>query len=269
MTISEFFGKFKNWSLWGNLVAMAVTVVLLVVGAKYGLDIYTHHGESIAIPKLLQKNVADAERIANHFHLKIEVADTGYVKRLPPGSVLEQSPMAGERVKSGHVIYITINATKSPTIKLPDIIDNSSLREAMAKLTAMGFKLAPPQFIAGEKDWVYGVLMDGKHVVYGDRIPVDAMLTIQAGNGMRDANESVNFIDPAYPFEDDFIETNEVDGFEEVTEPSGQHPESSEETTPQAGTEPKRHAEPAPPTAPKSASKSAGKPVAKHEPPQE
>lgn len=269
MTISEFFGKFKSWSLWGNLAAMAITVVLLVVGAKYGLDIYTHHGESIAIPKLLQKNIADAERIADYFQLKIEVVDTGYVKRLPPGCVLEQSPVAGEHVKSGHTIYVTINATKSPTIKLPDIIDNSSLREATAKLTAMGFKLSPPQFIAGEKDWVYGVLMDGKNVVYGDRIPVDAMLTIQAGNGMRDANESVNFIDPAYPFEDEFIETNEVDEFEEVTDPSVEHSEPYEESTPQTGTEPKQHTEPTPEATSKPVSKSAAKPAPKSKTSQE
>lgn len=249
MTISEFFGKFRSWSLWGNLMAMALTVLLLVVGAKYGLDLYTHHGESIAIPKLLHKNIAGAERIADHLRLRIEVADTGYVRELPPGCVLEQSPAAGERVKSGHVIYVTINATESPTIKLPDIVDNSSMREAMAKLTAMGFKLNAPQFVTGEKDWVYGVLMNGKHVVYGDRIPVDAKLTIQVGNGIRDASDSVNYVDPVYPFEDDFVESNEADGFEEVTEPPTELEKTPHETTSPNAREAKPHAETAQPKA--------------------
>ena len=35
----------------------------------------------------------------------------------------------------------------------------------MAKLTAMGFKLGAPEYIPGEEDWVYGILVKGKHVV--------------------------------------------------------------------------------------------------------
>jgi hypothetical protein len=113
-------------------------------------------------------------------------------------------------VKSGRIIYLTVNALKTPTITLPDIIDNSSLREAMAKLTAMGFKLAMPQFVPGEKDWVYGVLVGGKSVVTGSKISVEDSLVIQVGNGMRDASDSVNYIDPIYPEEEDAIDEFEV-----------------------------------------------------------
>lgn len=240
MTLSEFFGKFRSWSLWGNLVAMAATVVVLAVGVKWSIDIYTHHGESIAIPRLVHKNIADAETIADNLHLKIEVVDTGYVKHLPAGCILEQSPDAGERVKSGHVIYVTINAAQSPTITLPDVIDNSSLREAMAKLTAMGFKLGPPQFVAGEKDWVYGILVNGRHVVYGDKVPVDAKLIIQVGNGMRDLNDSVNYIDPVYREQEETMESGEVDDFKEVTELPAAPATPAPAQSPEPQTEPER-----------------------------
>lgn len=221
MTASEFFGKFKSKYLWGNLAAMAIVVVVLLIGAKYAIGIYTHHGESIAIPNLVHKKYANAAHVLNQLGLRIEVSDTGYVKTLPPDCILEQNPEPGERVKSGHVVYVTINASHTPTLTLPDIIDNSSLREAMAKLTAMGFKLTTPQFVAGEKDWVYGVLVGGRHVVYGDKIPVDAAVTIQAGNGQRDASDSVNYIDmePDDAFDEE--PANEEAPFEEVTEQPG------------------------------------------------
>ena len=219
MTFSEFFGKFKSRYLWGNLAAIAATWMLLAVGVKYGIDVYTHHGEAISVPNLTHKNFDDAKNVADHLKLKIEVVDTGYVKHLPAGCILEQSPGPGETVKAGHAIYVTINAGKSPTIKLPDVIDNSSLREAMAKLTAMGFKLTLPQFISGEKYWVYGILANGKPVSFGDRIPVDAKLTIQVGNGMRDMSDSVNYVDPVYPTDDEYEEMGETDPFEEVSEP--------------------------------------------------
>lgn len=218
MTGTEFIGKFKSKYLWGNLAAMALVVGALIVGAKFGLGIYTHHGESIAIPNIVHKKFDNATHVLDQLGLRIEVSDTGYVKTLPPGCILEQNPEPGEHVKSGHVIYVTINASHTPTLTLPDIIDNSSLREAMAKLSAMGFKLTLPQFVPGEKDWVYGVVVKGQHVVYGDKIPVDAAVTIQAGNGQLDDNDAVNYVDtePADNFETE--EPTEEDPFEEVKE---------------------------------------------------
>ena len=230
MTVSEFIGKFKSGYLWGNLAAMVAVVVLLAFGFRAAVGIYTHHGESIAVPGLIHKNGADAEHILNELGLKMEVTDTGYVKTLPPGCILEQSPAPGARVKSGHVIRVTINATSSPTITLPDVIDNCSLREAMAKLTAMGFKLGQPEFIAGEKDWVYGILVKGRHVASGDKIPVDDVLIIQVGNGMRSADDSVNYVDPVFQQE----EEGDVDDFEEVTGSSEEEEKPKPESAPPA-----------------------------------
>ena len=216
MKQSEFFGKFKSWYLWGNLLAMFMVVLAVGIGVRYGLDVYTHHGESIEIPNVKHRQFADAEQILKNAGLKIEVVDTGYVKSLPANCILEQSPAPGEKVKSGHVITVTINASHSPTITLPDVIDNSSLREAMAKLSAMGFKLGMPQYIAGEKDWVYGILVKGRHVVAGDRISVEETLIIQVGNGLRDGEDSVDYIDPvSTDYGDD---EGDIDDFEEVPE---------------------------------------------------
>lgn len=208
MTPSEFIGKFKSKYLWGNLAAMAVVVGVLFAGVKYGLDIYTHHGEAILVPNLRQKSIKEAEQLLAHLGMEMVVSDTGYVKALPPDCVLEQSIEPGERVKSGHVIYLVINSSNTPTLTLPDIIDNSSLREAMAKLTSMGFKLSQPKFIPGEKDWVYDVQVNGKSVAAGDKVSVEEALVIVAGNGRLSAADSLNIIeDDGY---DDF------DGFEEA-----------------------------------------------------
>lgn len=217
MKSSEFFGKFASKYLWGNLLAMAAVVLLLCVGLKIGLDMYTHHGEAIVIPDVRHKLFADAERILADRGLRIEVTDTGYVKTLPPDCILEQSPPAGDKVKSGHVIYVIVNSAKTPTITLPDIIDNSSLREAMAKLTAMGFKVGTPQFVTGEKDWVYGIVVNGRHRVAGDRIPVDAVVIILVGNGSRSASDStIDYVDPAEAGQEEMEGEGEVDEFDVV-----------------------------------------------------
>ena len=217
MQSSEFVKKFSSWYLWKNILIMGLVVAVLGIGVKFGLDFYTHHGEAIPVPDLKHKALTDAEHLAHELGLEIQVVDTGYVKSLPADYILGQSLAPGEKVKSGHIIYVTINSPLSPTITLPDIIDNSSLREAMAKLTAMGFKLGTPKYIAGEKDWVYGVLVNGRPVNAGDKISVEATLVIQVGNGERSADDSVDYVDPALPHLDET--GGDVDEFEVVTAP--------------------------------------------------
>ena len=68
-------------------------------------------------------------------------------------------------------------------MKLPDVIDNCSLREAEARLRAAGFKLTENITINGEKDWVYSVLMGKDTLKSGVEIPLGSTLTIIIGSG--------------------------------------------------------------------------------------
>ena len=197
MESKEFFGKFKSKYLWGNLLAMALTVVLLCVGVKYGLDIYTHHGEGVPVPNLTGMTFNNAANLLDRNGLRIVVSDSGYNKRLPADCILAQSPGEGTSVKKGHTIYVTVNSPSSPTVTIPDIIDNSSVREATAKLTALGFKLLDPKIVTGEKDWVYGILCRGRRISAGDRVSIDLPLTLMIGNGeYADIGPDIQYSEP-------------------------------------------------------------------------
>ena len=52
MNAKEFFGKLGGHYVLLNLLAMAVVIVALCFGVKYGLELYTHHGEGIVVPKV-------------------------------------------------------------------------------------------------------------------------------------------------------------------------------------------------------------------------
>jgi beta-lactam-binding protein with PASTA domain len=238
MKVSQFFGKFLSKYLWGNLLAMMLFVVAVCFAVKYGIDVYTHHGEKITVPNVVHKSYADAEHILESLGLEVQISDTGYVKTLPPDCILEQSVKAGSIVKSGRIVYLVINASSTPTIAIPDVIDNSSYREARAKLTAMGFRVSEPQMVPGEKDWVYGIKVRGRNVTNGQRVSVEDILTLQVGDGMIDAADSVAFADPVYE--------EEEDDFEEIVEEPAE--ESTGGTT---TTEPAKPATPAKPAAPK------------------
>ncbi|MCR5077642.1 MAG: PASTA domain-containing protein [Prevotella sp.] len=198
MTSREFFHKFNSTYIWGNILAIVIIVLLLAIGVRYGLDFYTHHGESIVVPDVIHKQYDEAVDIMDKVGLTIEVTDTGYVKSLPPDCILEQSPAGGKRIKSTHVIYVTINAASAPTLIIPDIIDNNSLREAQAQLLSMGFKVGEPEYIPGEKDWIYGILVNGRHVQAGDRVPADAAIVLQVGDGTRELTDTAGLNEPEY-----------------------------------------------------------------------
>ena len=215
MEAKEFFGKFASGFLWGNILAMVLVVVALAFGVKYGLDVYTRHGEGIEVPKVEGMVYQNARALMEERGLYLVVTDSGYNKRLPANSILIQNPGPGMKVKQGHTIYVTVNSPSSPSFAIPDLVDNSSFREAEAKLTAIGFKLTPPQQVEGEKDWVYGILCRGRRVSTGDRISIDSPLTLLIGNGHYGAEEEIDYIgSEAQPMQ----EEGETDEFEEIVE---------------------------------------------------
>lgn len=196
---------------------MAVVVGLLCVGLKWGLDLYTHHGEGITVPNIKGMSYERALALVESDGLQLVVSDSSYNKKLPADCILMQTPGYGAKVKSGHTIYVTVNAASSPTLTIPDIVDNSSSREALARLRALGFKLAEPKLVTGEKDWVYGIECGGRRVANGDAVSVEASLTLLIGNGQYDEEDvAVDYSDDIDLLMSD--EQNSKDDFEEVEE---------------------------------------------------
>lgn len=214
MKAKEFFGKFASKFLWGNLLAMVLVVIALCIGVNYGLKLYTHHGEGIKVPKIEGMLYRNALTMIEADGLNIMVSDSGYNKKMPADCVLAQNPGPGTMVKQGHTVYVTVNSPSSPTFAIPDVVDNCSFREAEAKLMAIGFKLQPPQYVPGEKDWVYGILCKGRRVSTGDHVSIDTPLTLMVGSGTYDGGEEIDYVEPEYRM----MESGNVDEFEEIVE---------------------------------------------------
>ncbi len=183
MTIKDFFSFRQNKYFWINLIAMVVVVTGLVFGVLKGLDTYTRHGEAVVVPDVKGMSVVEAEKLLSKSGLTGVVSDSSYVKTLPAGCILEYNPAAGQKVKEGRTIYLTINTLNIPLQTVPDVADNSSLRQAEARILASGFKLTEVQHVVGEKDWVYGVKYKGRQLTIGEKVPMGAMLTLMVGNG--------------------------------------------------------------------------------------
>ena len=165
-----------------NLVAMLVVAVALFFGVKWWLGYYTHHGEGIEVPDLYGMTHQTALHRLDSVGLLVVANDSFYVEGLPAGAIVQQNPAPGMKVKSGRIIYVTVNSLTMPCERIPDLIDNCSYREAEARLKSLGFSVLAPRLIDGEKDWVYGIQYRGRNLMNGDAVPIGSELTLVIGN---------------------------------------------------------------------------------------
>lgn len=199
----KLFGPVVYW----NLIAMVLVGVALCIGLWVWMLQYTKHGESVEVPELKGMMLGDAEYVLEKLDLLAVVIDSAYVREKPAGVVLEQTPGAGSRVKSGREIYLTVNQKQTPTNTIPDIAGNCSRREAEARLRALGFKIGPMEFVPGDPDWVIALKVNGREVYAGERVPCDAPVVLVVGNS--DADEAGE--------DEDLMETEEevLESYEE------------------------------------------------------
>lgn len=205
MALKNFFTGKSGVKFWMNIVMMVLIIVAVPVGALYMLDSFTHHGEKIEVPNVLGKSLYDAETMLKDRGLVALVVDSMYDKSAPRGSVLEQSPKSGYEVKGGRMVYLTVNLKGEPMAQVPDVVGHGSLREAVALLQSLGFKLTAHKPVLGRpKDLVLGVKQGIRDVHAGETIPRDRPLTLVIGGGEIDST----MYEDEFDVEDDFEDVN-------------------------------------------------------------
>ena len=178
----NFWKKLTSPIVYWNLIMLVVVSIVLLIVVWFWMKGYSHHGESVEVPQIKGMLLPDAEYELEKQGLVVVISDSSYNRNKPAGTVLELTPAPGSKVKTGRNIYLTINTRSVPTLPIPDIADNCSLREAEARLKALGFKLGPIEYAPGDKDWVLSVKCKGRTGVAGDRVEVDCPITLVVGN---------------------------------------------------------------------------------------
>ena len=182
-----------------NILGMVLFVVVVILGGLLLIDRYTLHGKYVEMPDLKGENAKVAILKLESLGLKGEVNDTGYVERMAGGVILDQSIRPGDKVKPGRWIYMAVNSTQERRVALPtDIAGNCSMREAEMKLRARGFRIAPPEYILGDRNWVYEIKVNGKVQEPGSMVSVRTPLTLVVGDGQ---------VEEEYSGGDDFYES--------------------------------------------------------------
>lgn len=195
--MNKFYSRKSFKWLLVNVLLMGIAAALLLFFVLKGLDRYTQHGQAILIPEVKGLASEEATRLLEKVELKAVVSDSTYVEEALPGIVLDVRPSAKSRVKRGRIVYLTINTSNVPRKRIPDVADNSSVRQAKARILADGFQLTEDELISGERDWVYAVKYNGRELTANDQVPLGATLTLVVGDGSDEAlsTDSIEIID--------------------------------------------------------------------------
>lgn len=120
-------------------LAIGITVVIILVTLLY-LRIYTHHGQARPVPDFFSLTPEEVAEKAKENKLNYRVIDSVYTNIVERGTVVEQNPKPGFKVKKNRTIFLTINATNPEMVQMPNLV-GLTLRQANAIIETSGLKL--------------------------------------------------------------------------------------------------------------------------------
>lgn len=167
-----------------SLVAMLLLSVAAVFYVRSWLDSYTQHGVEVEVPDLRGMAEKEASEILNINKITYEIIDSTYARGYKAGTVVEQFPKEGSKVKEGRKIYLTIQAREAKKVDLPEVRDGSA-RQAEATLNSIGLKVANLEYIPSDQAGnVIEVKYRDKVVNPGFKIVEGSELTLVIGRGL-------------------------------------------------------------------------------------
>ncbi len=167
-----------------QLVIAAIAVVVISFGMLMWLKSSTNHDQKIRVPSLAKMSLDDVENKLTELELRFVILDSSnYNPDYPKYSVIEQIPKAGKYVKENRKIYITLNRSGYPFIKIPEVVGRT-LRQAEPTLIAMGFKIGEvtyQPYIA--EDEVLELIYKGNKIEPGDELQKTSVIDLVLGDG--------------------------------------------------------------------------------------
>ena len=174
---------------WINLIlinlGLGILFYFIVIFStiKY-LDVYSNHGEEIAVPNLVGKKSSVAKMQLEEMGLSYEILDSIYDPSLPNGIVKEQmiepTSISKVKVKENRIIGLRLSK-KTELTEMPDLVFKH-VDFAQGILENRGFssriQYKPTKEANGS---VLDQKYNGKSITNGTRIPIGSEITLIVG----------------------------------------------------------------------------------------
>ncbi|MEZ5174318.1 MAG: PASTA domain-containing protein [Bacteroidia bacterium] len=169
-------GKF-----WKHLLLASVAGFALLYGGFLLIDMYTQHGEEVEVPDFKGIYIQDLNTFVDGHSINYEIVDSVYSSKVAKGTVVDQNPVPGAKVKNGRVVYLTVNAMLSRKVKMPNLID-LSLKQATSLLETYGLQVGMLRYVEGLPP-VMEMHYKGKPVKEGQMIDEGSKIDLVLGKG--------------------------------------------------------------------------------------
>jgi len=130
-----------------------IGLMLLIGGALLIFFFYvylpssTNHNETITVPNVEGMSFESIDEVLTNRDLRYQVTvDSGYSEDLEPLAILSQNPKPGSKVKENRMVYLTLNATVPPQVRMPNLIGTDS-KNAEDILESNGLKLGEISYV--------------------------------------------------------------------------------------------------------------------------
>lgn len=164
------------------LIAIALGFILFWLIIK-SLDTFTRHGDVYIVPDFSGQTVQHI--IDQNFEefFVLTVIDSVYDKKREKGTVIQQHPIPGSRVKQGRHVYLTIVSEKPELVLLPNL-KNLSLRQALVTLESIDLHVGKIQYVDYfARNAVVDQVIDNEPMEPGTELVVGSSIDLVVGKG--------------------------------------------------------------------------------------
>ena len=163
------------------LIIFMLCGVLLWITFR-SLDKYTRHDETYSMPDFVG---LDFEEVKHEYaqDFNFILIDSVYPKGQEPGSIYQQDPLPGSKIKKGRNVYAIIVAVTPEKTVMPNL-KGISLREAIGRLESSGLDVDHLEYVTySYKNNVIDQYYQGQPIEKGTELVKGSKIMLRVGIG--------------------------------------------------------------------------------------
>lgn len=182
MSSNNLWQYLKSKAFWNQIKLMVAIFFAFIFASSIILHCYTRHDSYVEVPNFNKLTFRQSLELAEDKDLRVEVIDSVFSLDLLPGTVVEQDPKPGTKVKKNRRILLIVNAIMPQKVAFPNI-EGVSLRQAVAVLESDGLMVGRISYTPDiATHIVLSCKWKGKKIRPGDMIYKGSYVDLTLGN---------------------------------------------------------------------------------------
>ena len=184
------FSFLKEKKFYLNLLLIVILSGVLLWLTFRLLDRYTRHGNVYIMPDFVGQDFQQVKH-DNSKDFNFILIDSVYPKGQQPGSIYQQDPLPGSKIKKGRNVYAIIVAVTPEKTVMPNL-KGISLREAIGRLESSGLDVDHLEYVTySYKNNVIDQYYLGQPIEKGTELVKGSKITLHVGIGDDKSNIKV------------------------------------------------------------------------------